>query len=65
LAQSCTDALAFGLKAQPVGVFHWKKLGNVFKKGDRCALFSDRLQGTLLIVWQLDMPKIYLLLLFA
>jgi hypothetical protein len=29
------------------------------------ALFSDRLQGTLLTVWHLDMPKIHLLLLFA
>ncbi len=46
LAQGCTDALAFGLKAQPLGVFHWKYLGNVFKKGDRRALLSDRLQGT-------------------
>jgi hypothetical protein len=32
LAQGCTDALAFGLKAQPVGVFHCQNLGNVFRK---------------------------------
>jgi hypothetical protein len=34
LAQGCTEAFAFGLKAQPFGVFHCQNLGNVFKKGD-------------------------------
>ena len=41
LVQGCTDALALCLKAKPVGVFHCQNLGKVFKKGDRCALFSD------------------------
>ena len=65
LAQGCTEAFAFNQKALPVGVFHCQNLVNVFKKGDRCAQISDRLEGTLLTIWHLDMPKIHLLLLFA